>query len=549
MKRLGIPASRSINPRETSFRPQSDGKDRMLWAMSCPLPQRNRFAMTSLQTTTDPVPARRAWLRVLAMLFLLGFAFQGTRPLWDTDEGRYTAVALQMIESGDFLVPRLNDHQEHLTKPPLTYWAIAAGLSLFGRDAWGVRIPYALAFVLTGLLVYELGRRYVPERPWLPAFLWGSSLLTVFAANVVSTDGFLILFETLAMYAWVRSRGAANPARWQLLMWAGLGLAFLTKGPPGLLPLLPVALWTALVDGRRAVRALFPPHGLAVFAVVGLGWFAWLVSQRPALFGYFLGYEVFDRVFTGVHDRNAQWYGGLKVYLPILFLAAFPWGLVDLGWLRTLRSAWRRSAWRGWLAEEPDRAFLLMWVLLPLAVFFVAQSRLFLYILPLSVPISLLLGRRFAPLIDPAREPFWRFALPGWVLLVLLAKAGTTLIPSHKDARAEADALLAVARHPDRILFVGMPAHYGLRLYTGAPVEQVDRRPAAQGGQAYDPLDELCRDLREHPDALLVMPSSRPPFDPVAECGDVPLASVQPGIWQARPVGAMYGIPARRVGN
>lgn len=475
------------------------------------------------------------WL--LAMLVLLGFAFQGTRPLWDSDEGRYTAVALQMLDSGDFLVPRLNDHHEHFTKPPLTYWAIAAAMAAFGRNTWAVRLPYALAFVLTGLLVYALGRRLVPERPWLPAFLWGSSLLAVLAANVVSTDVLLVLFETLAVLAWLLSRDASKPLRWRLLMWLGFALAFLTKGPPGLLPLLPMTAWVLAVEGRRGLRGVFAPAGLLLFAVVGLGWFAWMVAERPGLLGYFLGYEVIDRVFTPVHDRNAQWYGALKVYLPILFLAAFPWGLVDLRWLRTLRDGWRPSVWRRWLAEDRDRAFLLMWTLLPLAVFFVARSRLFLYVLPLAVPISLLLARRFAPSIDPAREPFWRIALPVWALLVLLVKAATTHIPSHKDARAEAERLLAGVRTPERILVVGMPAHYGLRLYTGAPVEQIDRQPA-HAGERFDPRDELCRDLRAYPDALLLTPAVDSPLDPRAACGDPGLVQSHPGVWQpaANPI-------------
>lgn len=509
-------------------------------------------AVRSKEFVAQPMRPARAgrmalpWL--LAMLVLLGFAFQGTQPLWDSDEGRYTAVALQMLDSGDFLVPRLNDHHEHFTKPPLTYWAIAAAVATFGSNTWAIRLPYALAFVLTGLLMYALGRRFVPARPWLPAFVWGSSLTAVLAANVVSTDVFLVLFETLAVLAWLQSREAARPLGWQLLMGLSFGLAFLTKGPPGLLPLLPMAVWTLAVEGRQGLRRLFPFAAWPVFAVVGLGWFAWIVAQRPGLLGYFLGYELIDRVFTPVHDRNAQWYGAVKVYLPILFLAAFPWGLVDLGWWRILRDGWRPSAWRRWLAEDRDRAFLLMWTLLPLCVFFFARSRLFLYVLPLTVPISLLLARRFAPLIAPAREPFWRLALPAWALLVLLLKAATTQIPSHKDARAEADRLLAGVRSPDRILFLGMPAHYGLRLYTGVPVEQIDRRPAVGAG-GFDPHAELCRDLRAYPDALLVVSSAPETPDPRRVCPDIALAEQSPGVWRPVPVASVSGVPSSAAGH
>ena len=39
------------------------------------------------------------WL--VALLVLMAFAFQGTRGLWEPDEGRYTATGINMLKSGD----------------------------------------------------------------------------------------------------------------------------------------------------------------------------------------------------------------------------------------------------------------------------------------------------------------------------------------------------------------------------------------------------------------------------------------------------------------
>ena len=97
------------------------------------------------------------WL--IALLVLMAFAFQGTRAIWEPDEGRYTAVGLNMLESGDWLVPTLDGEHAHLTKPPITYWAIAAGVGLLGHNEWGARPPGALAFVATVLVVSRLGCR------------------------------------------------------------------------------------------------------------------------------------------------------------------------------------------------------------------------------------------------------------------------------------------------------------------------------------------------------------------------------------------------------
>src|SRR5689334_17428024 len=90
---------------------------------------------------------------VILCIAILGFAFLGARGLSEPDEGRYSAVALNMLETHDFLIPRLDADHPHLAKPPLTYWAIAASIATFGRDEWAVRLPAALAYSLTALVV------------------------------------------------------------------------------------------------------------------------------------------------------------------------------------------------------------------------------------------------------------------------------------------------------------------------------------------------------------------------------------------------------------
>jgi len=184
------------------------------------------------------MPRPPAWL--VALLIVVAFAFQGTRGIWEPDEGRYTAGGLNMVDSGDWLVPTLDGEHAHLTKPPMTYWAIASSVALLGRNEWAARLPGALAFVGTGLLVFGLGRRFCPARPWLPALVYGLSLAPFMGANVVSTDVLLVFFETAAMYAFVRAVPGDGhlDRRWIRAMWLAWGLAFMTKGPPGLLPLL-----------------------------------------------------------------------------------------------------------------------------------------------------------------------------------------------------------------------------------------------------------------------------------------------------------------------
>jgi 4-amino-4-deoxy-L-arabinose transferase-like glycosyltransferase len=456
-----------------------------------------------------------------ALLALVAFAFQGTRGIWEPDEGRYTAVGLNMLESGDWLVPTLDGEHPHLTKPPITYWAIAAGIALLGHDEWGARLPGALAFVGTGLLVFGLGRRLCAAKPWLPAVVWSLSLGPVIAANIVSTDALLMFFETAAMFAFVEawSRDGAGRQRWVLAMWVAWGLAFMTKGPPGMLPLLAMVAFLAVHD-RAGLRGLFRPAGLAAFALVAFTWFGIIVYQQPDRLGYFLGYEVYDRVFTGVHRRNSEWYGGFEIYLPVLLVGALPWWAFALAACGGPRAAWRRLRER---VGSRDRSLLLLlyWFLVPLAVFFLARSRLQLYILPLFVPLALLLARPLASWgwLDDRRTAW----VAGVTAALLLAAKGTLAYwPANRDARAMASAIRQATdlAQVEELAFVGMRPFYGLRLYLDTKIESVH---VAQPGLEYSRFladENLCDELAARERNLFVVKRSRsePFLGTVARC-------------------------------
>jgi len=83
--------------------------------------------------------ARGARIPLLLALLAFTVCLQGARGIFEPDEGRYTAVAWQMVKSGDWFTPRLAADLPHFTKPPLTYWILATSVSLFGRNEWALR--------------------------------------------------------------------------------------------------------------------------------------------------------------------------------------------------------------------------------------------------------------------------------------------------------------------------------------------------------------------------------------------------------------------------
>ncbi|HXG28522.1 MAG TPA: glycosyltransferase family 39 protein [Nevskiales bacterium] len=462
------------------------------------------------------------WL--LPLLLLLAFAFQGSRGIYDPDEGRYSNVALEMLRTGDWLMPQMAPSHPHFTKPPLTYWAIASGIRLFGYNEWAARAAHALAFVFTGLLVYGLGRRLLPGKPWLPALIYATSPMPFMAANTLTTDTLLTLWETLAMFGFItawQSPGPADRRRWLLLMWLGYGLAFLTKGPPGLLPLLAcvVFLWSA--RGAGSVRMLFSGSGLLLFALVGLSWYGAVIGSRPELLSYFIGHEIVARV-TSDQFHNSEWYKGLTLYLPGLLGGGFPWVLAILPpAFRQLRSGdWRKAR----SAPRPAGWLLTCWVLLPLLIFMLSSSRLTLYILPLFVPLSLLSARELQDL----RWTAWqRGALALWVVLLLALKAGSDRFPyEHNAAPFAAEIRQAIGTvRPVEIVFIDRTARYGLHLYLHAPLVTLRFREPGD-------IPQICRRLAAAaPRLWIVKDQARALFEQAAhDCGAG--AAERRGQWQ-----------------
>lgn len=428
---------------------------------------------------------RRPLLCVIALALLLAFTFQGTRGLWEPDEGRYTNVALQMLRTGDFISLRRNEESLHFTKPPLTYWAIAGSVRLLGRNEWAVRLPMALAFVLTVGLVYQMGRRFVPDKPWLPALVYATSPLPFLAANAVTTDTALAATEALAVFCYVRERFGGGNRAWLDAMWTAFGLAFLTKGPPALLPLLAIIAFE--ISQRRGLR-LLRPIGLLGFALVGLGWFVVVIRLHPGLLDYFLGHEVYARIATAELHRFPQWYGPFLVYLPTLLFGALPW----LPFALPAAANWFGA--RTTLSDETR--FLLAWLALPLLVFCLSRSRLPLYLLPLFVPFALLIGRAMSGLR-------WNrgvcVALGLWVVLLISLKYAVSVYASEKDGRLFAAQLAPMLPgHPEEFLFVEDMTRNSLNLYFDSDIERLSFKPMPRqmSDSSYD--QTVADELREN---------------------------------------------------
>jgi 4-amino-4-deoxy-L-arabinose transferase-like glycosyltransferase len=378
-----------------------------------------------------------AFLIVMAALTL--FAFQDVRGLFETTEGRYAECSREMLETGDWLVPQL-DYQPHWTKPPLIYWFTAASIKTFGRNEFSVRFPSALAVFLITLAVWKLGTViWDPSTGYVAALLCCTSLLPVAVANWVSADALLALWETLVvLWYWMATRSASEVRRrrYVFLMWLCCGLAFLTKGPPGLLTLLCVLVYHWYEKRRGAsVPRIAGVAGIATCIAVGISWYVAVVIRQHGLASYFLKDEVYARVLTDKFRRNPQWYGPFVVYIPALVLGSLPW--LGAWGAMALRHGKRRGPAGLKAAIRDERIlFTLIWLCLPLVILSISKSRLPFYVFPLFPAGALLLGRGIVGFLDQAKL-FRRVATLGLVsgVVVIAVKCIAGVVPVASDMK------------------------------------------------------------------------------------------------------------------
>jgi 4-amino-4-deoxy-L-arabinose transferase-like glycosyltransferase len=323
----------------------------------------------------------------------LFFVNLGGASLWDVDEGRNTVAAFEMLESGDWVVPRYNG-ELRVDKPALLYWLQVLAYQQFGVNEFAARLPSALAALLTLLLAYELGRRmFNPLAGLLGGVVLASTPMLCAAARFANPDALLNACTVLTMLLFWR--GFTVSSRWWFVpVGVSTGLAVLAKGPVGLaLPGATIVLFLAWARQLHRLADWRVFLGVLVFAVVALPWYILVAVETKASFlrGFFLTHNV-DRFLSPMENHH-----GLPFYyLAVLVVGFAPWS-VFLG--VTLWYAGQRGKLpsegqpTGTPGTELAGRFLLCWLAVYLVFFSVAATKLPNYILPAYTPLALLTGR------------------------------------------------------------------------------------------------------------------------------------------------------------
>ena len=322
-------------------------------------------------------------LLFLAILTAYLIAIEG-HGLIEPDEGRYAEIPREMVESGDFITPKLN-YIKYFEKPVMLYWMNAASFMVFGENEFAARFPTALCAVLGAMVTTGLGCFMFGKRAGLLAGAVTAFSLLYFAIGTIAlTDMPLSFFLTVAFASFYTAHASGNK-KWYMAFYASMALGVLTKGLVAIvLPCAVIFFYIILTrKWRLFIEPLYLP-GIALFFIISVPWFYMVCRENPDFFDFFFIQEHFLRYTTKMHGR----YEPFWFFFPMIPAGLLPW----TGYFFSLFS--KESVLRKPENKSAKDAniFLLLWSFVILLFFSFSDSKLIPYIAPCMPPLAILIG-------------------------------------------------------------------------------------------------------------------------------------------------------------
>ena len=417
--------------------------------------------------------SRHLLLAVLVAVVLVRLASLGLYPLVDRTEARYGEMGRKMLETANWISPQWDYGVPFWGKPPLSFWASAASMAVFGVGAFAARFATLVFALLTAVLFWRWPHEPAP-RPaaaMAASLVLLSSVLGFLISGAVATDVFMAFGMTLSMVAFwnaLHTPRAAAADRWWFFV--GLAIGLLAKGPVAVVMTgIALGLWLAWTRQWRAVWQGLPwLRGLLLTLALALPWYLAAESATPGFLQYFIVGEHWQRftqpgwtgdLYGGGHEhlRGAIW-----IYAVA---SALPWSIAALALLR--RRPASGSARRP--SPDPQMAYLLCWMLAPLLMFTLARNILETYALPALPAFALMIARLFME-----REPkgassrVWLLGLVMPLVVCAILVFGHERIEAHSQRR-----MLANLQDNDAPLIYLFQRPYSGQFYSAGRAREV----------------------------------------------------------------------------
>ena len=332
------------------------------------------------------------WPLIILSVTLAWLASYFSHGLFPIDETRYVAVAWEMWHRQSFLIPLLNgEHYSH--KPPLLFWMIHLGWSLFGVNDWWPRaVPLffslgclGLTAHLCGLLASQQSLAEQTRNKYCAVLILASLWLWTIDSSLLMFDVLLTFFILLALIGAVTAIQTQKQRGWFIYA-VGVACGLLTKGPACFLYILS---FSGLFIFHQTDKRLKLTGLLLGYTFLGIG-LAALWPLTIALTGntadkvflyHVLWTQTVHRVANSFAHQHPFWW-----YLPLLPLLLLPWSV--------LPATWRIFKNYSALYQNTTMRILCGAILIPIIIFSCISGKQLHYLIPILPLFSLLLAQQ-----------------------------------------------------------------------------------------------------------------------------------------------------------
>jgi len=330
---------------------------------------------------------KRDLLYIFILLVFMFSLFLGTRPLNNPDEGRYSEIPREMVATGDYITPKVNE-VKFLDKPPLFFWGEAASIKVFGLNTWSLRAVPALFAILGCLLVYLFIRSMFNSiTAWISSITLATSPLYFSSGHYINVDMAVAVLITGSLLCFCKALNAKHISSKNnnlifLLGYIFIGLSVLTKGLIAIFfPAAIIGIWFTVTRQWHLIRHIKLFSGIMVFLIITLPWFILVQLKNPEFFRYFFIHQHFERfLLSGFNNRMPFWF-----YFPVFIGTFFPWSMFLI---QSIYDHLKKR--KGNL--DPKITFMIIWLFTVLIFFSIPESKILSYILPAFPPASILVG-------------------------------------------------------------------------------------------------------------------------------------------------------------
>ncbi len=376
-------------------------------------------------------------LTVLLIILLCRLLTLQMYPLMDTTEARYAEIARKMLETGNWITPQFDYAIPFWGKPPLSFWASAMTMAIFGVNEFGARAAPFLASVLLGVLFFAWPFKENRVRKALICFIvMQTTAIGVVVSGAVMTDEYLYLGVSLSLVAFWKTMNQKCRAIWPYLFFIGLAVGLLARGPLAFILVgFPVFFWTLINKEWRALWTRLPwIKGTLLLLILTVPWYVAAERATPGFLRYYIIGEHFERFL--VRGWTGDLYGRAHAEpLGTIWLFA---GMCALPWLLLFPMFfWKKAL----VFEKRASSFLLLWLAGPLLFFTFAGNILPAYVLPAFFPFCILIAQALELMTAEQPGHGRLLAVPAALMIVVTLTLATPVLDNVFNRRCHKELL------------------------------------------------------------------------------------------------------------